>query len=166
MDTNQYDWVDFYKEFSHLLLAYKSNRQELIDKVKSIYSDIGINLPTLEKDNQIVDTDPFTVFGLFNKSSMKETNRLKIISAVAEKFGVRTAIPTSFDSIPVSVSAFTLPDQKLSADYFKQSLYHLAKFGELGQFLPSLLIHVERSVDFNHKGLNSFIFEIIFVRHN
>lgn len=101
MSINQYDWVDFYKEFSHLLLAYKSNRQELIDKVKSIYSDTGINLPTLEKDNQIVDMDPFTVFGLFNKSSMKEINRLKIISAVAEKFGVRTAIPTSFDSIPV-----------------------------------------------------------------
>lgn len=101
MDAKQYDWVDFYKEFSHLLLAYKSNRQELIDKVKSVYSDTGIHLPTLEKDNQIVDMDPFTVFGLFNKSSMKETNRVKIISAIAEKFGARAAIPTSFDSIPV-----------------------------------------------------------------
>jgi 5-methylcytosine-specific restriction protein B len=101
MDTSQYDWVDFYKEFSHLLLAYKNNRQELIGKVKSIFSNTGINLPTLEKDNQIVDIDPFTVFGLFNKSSMKETNRVKIISAVAEKFGVQTAVPTSFDSIPV-----------------------------------------------------------------
>jgi len=101
MSINQFDWVDFYKEFSHLLLAYKSNRQELIEKVKSSYSDTGINLPTLEKDNQIVDMDPFTVFGLFNKSSMKEKNRVKIISALAKKFGVRTAIPTSFDSIPV-----------------------------------------------------------------
>ena len=101
METNQYDWVNFYKEFSHLLLDYKSNRQELIDKVKSSYSDAGINLPTLEKDNLIVDMDPFTVFGLFNKSSMKESNRVKIISALAEKFGVRTDTPTSFDSIPV-----------------------------------------------------------------
>lgn len=101
MDTKQYDWVDFYKEFSHLLLAYKSRRQEVIENIKSIYKDTGINLPTLEKDNQIVDIDPFTVFGLFNKSSMKESNRVKIISAVAEKFGVRAAIPTSFDSIPV-----------------------------------------------------------------
>ncbi len=100
-NAKQYDWVGFYKEFSHLLLAYKSNRQELVDKVKSIYNDTGINLPKLEKDNQIVDIDPFTVFGLFNKSSMKETNRVKIISAVGEKFGVRTAIPTSFDSVPV-----------------------------------------------------------------
>lgn len=101
MGANQYDWVDFYKEFSHVLLAYKSNRQELIKKVRRCFTDAGINLPTLEKDNKIVDMDPFTVFGLFNKSSMKETNRLKIISAVAENFGVRTVIPTSFDSIPV-----------------------------------------------------------------
>ena len=101
MDINQYDWVNFYKEFSRLLLAYKNNRQDLIRKVKSIYSETGINLPTLERDNQITDIDPFTVFGLFNKSSMKETNRQKIISAVAEKFGVRATIPSSFDSIPV-----------------------------------------------------------------
>ncbi|MEI6132404.1 MAG: AAA family ATPase [Bacillota bacterium] len=101
MDAKQYDWVGFYKEFSHLLLAYKNNRKALIDKVKRIYSNTGINLPTLEKDNKIVDIDPFTVFGLFNKSSMKETNRLKIISEVAVEFGVRIAIPTSFDSIPV-----------------------------------------------------------------
>ncbi len=36
-----------------------------------------------------------------NKSSMKGINRVKIISAIAKKFGVQTAIPTSFDSIPV-----------------------------------------------------------------
>lgn len=101
MGTNQFDWVDFYKEFAHKLLDYKYNRQELITKVKGIYTDIGINLPTLEKDNQIVDIDPFTVFALFNKSSMKEENRIKIISAVAERFNVHAAIPTSFDSIPV-----------------------------------------------------------------
>ncbi|ETA80438.1 ATPase AAA [Youngiibacter fragilis 232.1] len=101
MNTNQYDWVKFYEAFSHLLLAYKSNRQELIEKVKRMYSDTSISLPTLEKDNQIVDIDPFTVFGLFNKSSMKETNRVKIISALAEIFEVQAAVPTSFDSIPV-----------------------------------------------------------------
>lgn len=101
MTTNKYDWVDFYKEFAKNLLAYKENRQELVSKVKKIYENTGINLPTLEKDNKIVDIDPFTVFGLFNKSSMKEQNRIKIISAVAELFGVADKIPTAFESIPV-----------------------------------------------------------------
>ena len=99
--TNQFDWVDFYKELASKLLQYKDNRQELVDKVRKIYETTGINLPTLERDNQIVDIDPFTVFGLFNKSSMKEANRKKIISAVADLFGVTTPVSTSFDSIPV-----------------------------------------------------------------
>lgn len=98
---NQFVWVDFYKEFAGKLLAYKNNREELVEKVKAIYAEADINMPTLEKDNQLVDIDPFTVFGLFNKSSMREANRIKIITAVRKIFDVETAVPDSFDSIPV-----------------------------------------------------------------
>lgn len=98
---DQFQWVDFYKEFAGKLLAYKNNRKDLIEKIKAIYGNTGINMPTLERDNQIVDIDPFTVFGLFNKSSMREANRIKIITAVRELFGVETAAPESFNSIPV-----------------------------------------------------------------
>ncbi|SFN97133.1 AAA family ATPase [Proteiniclasticum ruminis] len=101
METKQYDWVDLYKEFSHLLLGFRRQREELITKVEKIFKDTGISMPTLDKDNQITDIDPFTIFGLFNKSSMKESNRLKIIESVAETFGVQADIPTSFDSVPV-----------------------------------------------------------------
>ena len=99
--VNQFVWVDFYKEFAVKLLAYKNNREELVEKVKAIYVETGINMPTLEKDNQLVDIDPFTVFGLFNKSSMREANRIKIITAVRKIFDIVTAVPDSFDSIPV-----------------------------------------------------------------
>ena len=99
--ANQFDWVGFYKELSGKLLSYKGNREELVVKVKQIFTDTGINMPTLEKDNQLVDIDPFTVFGLFNKSSMKEANRLKIITAVAGLLDITAPIPTSFASIPV-----------------------------------------------------------------
>lgn len=98
---NQFQWVDFYKEFARKLLTYKNKRTDLIKKVKAVYENTEINLPTLERDNQIVDMDPFTVFGLFNKSPMREANRIKIITAVRELFGVETAAPTSFNSIPV-----------------------------------------------------------------
>ena len=60
---NQFQWVEFYKQLSTKLPAFKNNRQELISKVKEIYQKAGINMPTLERDNQIVDIDPFTVFG-------------------------------------------------------------------------------------------------------
>lgn len=98
---NQFQWVDFYKEFASKLLSYKDNRTALIEKVKAIYMNTNINMPTLERGNNIVDIDPFTVFGLFNKSSMKEENRIRIISEIKNLFSVNEAVPTSFDSIPV-----------------------------------------------------------------
>mgnify|MGYP001771879340 CR=1 FL=1 len=64
--ADQFQWVDFYKEFANKLMEFKDNRGALIDKVKAIYTNTGINMPTLEKDNNLVDIDPFTVFGLFN----------------------------------------------------------------------------------------------------
>ena len=101
MSEKLFDWVPFYKELADQLLSYQQNRKELIEKVKQIYVISGISMPTLEKDNQIIDIDPFTVFGLFNKSSMKEENRIKIIKAVADLFNIDAPIPTAFDSIPV-----------------------------------------------------------------
>ena len=68
-----FDWVEFYTEFANKLLMYQRDREELVNKVNEIYEITGINIPTLERDKKLVDIDPFTVFGLFNKSSMKES---------------------------------------------------------------------------------------------
>ena len=76
----KFDWVDFYKELAGKLLPYKDNRAELIEKVRKVFDMTGINLPTLEKDNQIVDIDPFTFFGLFNKK-ITDVNRISILKA-------------------------------------------------------------------------------------
>ena len=100
-NTNQFDWVDFYKEFANTLLQYKNNREILIEKVKKIYDLTDIDIPTLERNKQLVDIDPFTIFGLFNKSSMTVDNRNKIISTVANLFDIKAPIPTSFDGIPL-----------------------------------------------------------------
>lgn len=102
METiNQFDWVDFYKEFANTLLQYKNNREILVEKVEKIYELTGIYMPTLERNRKLVDIDPFTIFGLFNKSSMTVDNRNKIISTVANLFDIKAPIPTSFDGIPL-----------------------------------------------------------------
>lgn len=71
-NTDQFDWVDFYKEFAAKLLQFKNDRAGLVENVKKIYEITGLQMPTLERENQLVDIDPFTIFGLFNKSSMKK----------------------------------------------------------------------------------------------
>lgn len=104
MSKNQFDWIAFYEEFADKLLAYKDNRQELIEKIKQVYEVTGIKLPTLERnengDNEIVDIDPFTMFGLFNKG-ITNANRVKIITAIKDLFEVSSPVPTYFDGIPV-----------------------------------------------------------------
>ena len=101
-NSNQFDWVGFYKELADKLLNYKNDRTTLVDKVKKIYANTGIKLPKLEKDNQVEDIDPFTFFGLFNKK-LTDTNRISILKEIAKLFGVKAQVPTAFDSIPVLI---------------------------------------------------------------
>lgn len=97
----RFDWVDFYKELAGKLLQYKDNHQGLVEIVKKIYETTGINMPTLELDGNLVDIDPFTFYGIFNKSKMKESNRKSLLSAAASLLGVSVPVPTAFDGIPV-----------------------------------------------------------------
>ena len=64
----QYDWVNFYKEFVHELLAQRDNRHELVEHVKSTCQEIGLNLPILKKDNQIVDIAPLLFLAFLMKT--------------------------------------------------------------------------------------------------
>ena len=96
----QFDWINFYSEFADKLLEYKDNRKELINKIKRIYATISIKLPKLESGDEIIDIDPFTVFGLFNKGITNE-NRIAIINGIAEEFGINSKRPVDFDGIPV-----------------------------------------------------------------
>jgi len=96
----QFDWVDFYQEFADKLGPYFNDRDTLIEKVNKTYKAINMKLPTLERDRNIVDIDPFTIFALFNKG-IKDENRIKIIQGFKEEFSVDAAVPESFDGIPV-----------------------------------------------------------------
>lgn len=71
----QYDWINFYTEFATKLLPFKTNRKELIKKLYAAYNTAKIRVPKLENDYEIIDIDPFTIFGTFNKG-ITDTNKL------------------------------------------------------------------------------------------
>lgn len=97
---NKFGWVPFYKEFALKLQDYKNKRSVLIKKVKKIYDITGISMPTLDKNNKIVDIDPFTVFGLFSRK-MRDDNRIKLLKAIEKLFELTTEVPNRFESLPV-----------------------------------------------------------------
>lgn len=100
MDKDQFNWITFYTEFANKLVTYKDDRANLILQIKRIYDNTGLKMPLLEKDNKIVDIDPFTVFGLFNKH-LTDSNRMLIITEIKSLFGIRSDVPSEFNGIPV-----------------------------------------------------------------
>ena len=99
MEREDFAWIGFYTEFAERLLPYMKDRQTLIATLKAVYAAIDRRLPTLEKDNNIVDIDPFTVFGLFNKK-ITDANRIAILRGIAKAFSINAPVPESFDGIP------------------------------------------------------------------
>lgn len=98
-----YEWIPFYKDVAEKLLSYRQNRSDLIEKIKSMYARIQVKLPTLELHNELVDIDPFTVFGLFNRS-VKLSTRIRVAEGMRELLGVHTPVPQSFDGVPSLLS--------------------------------------------------------------
>ncbi len=148
----QFDWVDFYKEFAQKLLKYKVNRKELVSLVENVYKDSAINMPTLEIDNKLVDIDPFTIFGLFNKGITKD-NRLKIMSNFAKRLNIQAKLPTSFGSIPV------LNNQNATFYYFA-NLRAENDIDELWCLFESALNYAKNATAENRKIL-SYYFDIV-----
>jgi 5-methylcytosine-specific restriction protein B len=100
MNNNNFNWVNFYMEFADKLMSHKNDRDALIQKIKNAFDGINPKLPTLERDNNIIDIDPFTVFGLFNKG-LTDVNRIEILKAFAKGFNIKSTVPSSFNGIPV-----------------------------------------------------------------
>jgi len=96
----QFEWTSFYSEFATKLLEFKDNRAELIADIQSAYSAINMKLPKLESEDSIIDIDPFTVFGLFNKG-ITNANRIAILESFATVFNIKSKVPDDFDGIPV-----------------------------------------------------------------
>ncbi len=102
MDDQKYlEWINFYSAFANGLLKYESDRATLLDKLQKVFTELKIKFQKLEEDDSILDIDPFTVFGLFNKG-ITHSNRVSIIRGLAKEFGLdKISVPQSFDGIPV-----------------------------------------------------------------
>lgn len=115
----QFEWINFYSEFATKLLEFKNNRAELITDIQSAYSAINMKLPKLEREDSIIDIDPFTVVGLFNKG-ITNANRIAILESFATVFNIKSKVPNNFDGIPVlnnlKATYYGFKDDRQAAD--------------------------------------------------
>lgn len=106
---DNFTWIDFYVEFADKLLLYKNNRKLLLDKLCLVFEKANMKFPKLESDDSLIDIDPFTAFGMFNKK-MKNENRKKLLTEIKDIFQISSSVPQDFNGIPLL--------QPLKANFF------------------------------------------------
>lgn len=99
MSGKEFVWTTFYMEFADKLLTYKNDRGSLIEAIKRVYDNIGVKLPKLES-GELLDIDPFTVYGLFNKG-ISDQSRTAILKGFASEWNLQSEVPEVFPGIPV-----------------------------------------------------------------
>lgn len=148
----KYNWVAFYEEFAQKLLGYKTKRKDLILVIEKVYKETGIKLPKLVIDNKIVDIDPFTVFGLFNKR-ITDDNRRIILESFSKQLDIKNATPRSFEGIP-------LLDNKNATFYYFKDKRKNEDINNLWDFFESALNYSNNPTD-NNKNKLSHYFDIV-----
>lgn len=105
LDENRFLWTGFYEDVADKLLEHREDRRTLIEGIH----EIGTSTEHLSylrdkfvdgSAGPLRDICPFTALGTFNRS-MTDENRKEIAGALARLLGVETAVPESFEGIPV-----------------------------------------------------------------
>lgn len=124
----RYTWIPYYKEFAEKLTQFRNDRKQLLDLIYNnrdvlhakYFHDQG------GEDDLLLDIDPFTVFGLFNRG-LKFERRLNSTKLFKEWLDIKSDIPKDFDGIPVlnnmSSLYFGFKDKRGKSDI--QNLWNL-----------------------------------------
>ena len=100
MNNNHFSWIQFYKEVAEKLLAYKTDRINLLSWIyQSLDSRFTSYLHEASGD-LLSDIDPFTVLGIFNRK-IKAENRIEIAKQFKDFLQIASETPKDFDGIPV-----------------------------------------------------------------
>ena len=95
-----FTWIPFYKEFAEKLLQFQTDRKKLL---KLIYNNRATFLADYlhdegGKDDLFTDIDPFTTFGIFNRSVKKRIRYAKLFKKL---LNISADVPSDFVGIPV-----------------------------------------------------------------
>jgi MoxR-like ATPase len=101
-----FSWIPFYTELARRLAEYRADRAPLLEWLARLSATEPL-LRYLAADQAadgttglIVDIDPFTLFGTFNRTTTDD-NRRRIASLLADQYKLRAEIPDDFDGIPL-----------------------------------------------------------------
>ncbi|MCS2598046.1 hypothetical protein NXV87_19900 [Bacteroides fragilis] len=97
-----FTWIPYYKELANKLMQFQSNRNQLLDLIYNNRDELLAKYLHDQggEDDLLVDIDPFTVFGLFNRG-IKHENRLNSAKLFKSILDIKADIPKDFEGIPI-----------------------------------------------------------------
>lgn len=98
----QFTWIPYYKELANKMAQFQNNRKQLLNLIYNNRDELLAKYLHDQggEDDLLVDIDPFTVFGLFNRG-IKHDNRLNTTKLFKKIFDIKADIPKDFKGIPV-----------------------------------------------------------------
>ncbi len=139
----QLEWIDFYTEFATKLLLFKEDRNTLIQKIHNIYISMNRKMPKLGYHDKIIDLDPFTIFGLFNKDR-KNAKRIMILNGIGKEFKIDSKVPNNLYGIPILNRNQKVNFYDVKSDHFKDDINTLWTFFETALLLADSNTEINR----------------------
>lgn len=107
VESHPFAWTQFYEAFANGLLAFRNNRQDLVEEIYTIAAQ-NPELPMIRlkdklgdgSESQFTDMCPFTTMGIFNRNTSND-NRRALANILADFLGMKVQVPDDLDGIPV-----------------------------------------------------------------
>lgn len=105
MSETAFSWLPIYLELAGVLLVWRSRQSELIAILHSAKDQL-VPVGGLQDEDKNGKTfplqviDPFTFFAFFNRK-IKDEHRIKLLSIIKGKVGLKSQVPTDFEGLPL-----------------------------------------------------------------
>lgn len=117
--TNQFTWINIYRELATTLLGWQDRQPELIAFLEDLRTQ-GYTISPLRDKNKdgerflLTEIDPFTFFGVFNRG-IRDDQRIAILTRIRNHFQLQSSVPSDFSGIPVlnNMKSWFFPYQAL-----------------------------------------------------
>jgi len=102
METKKFEWVPFFKELAIQLLNFETKQLELVDILKKIGIEKGLN--DQDPEGVIIpmnEIDPFTFFSLITKYG-SDSKKIELFRKLKEFIKIDIEVPESYAGVPIS----------------------------------------------------------------
>ena len=105
MESNQFTWIETYREITIWLLSQKNNQKSLINALKSIgiegFRDFRESSDKSIEEFELEEIDPFSFFSYLNKFKL-DSNRIEVLQKLHAKLHLECISPTDVLGLPTS----------------------------------------------------------------